>query len=58
MIKIVMVNFKFVMFVFKSYVYLKELEKILKLQYFDRVFVFFDFLGLLFNLFLYFILGV
>lgn len=31
MIKIVMVNFKFVMFIFKSYVYLKELEKILKL---------------------------
>ncbi|PUD89822.1 triose-phosphate isomerase, partial [Helicobacter pylori] len=58
MTKIAMANFKSAMPIFKSHAYLKELEKTLKPQHFDRVFVFPDFLGLLPNSFLHFTLGV
>ncbi|GAA9302069.1 hypothetical protein TH0274_06070 [Helicobacter pylori] len=57
MTKIAMANFKSAMPIFKSHAYLKELEKTLKPQHFDRVFVFPDFLGLLPNSFLHFTLG-
>lgn len=57
MTKIAMANFKSAMPIFKSHAYLKELEKTLKPQHFDRVFVFPDFLGLLPNAFLHFTLG-
>ncbi|EJB62466.1 triose-phosphate isomerase [Helicobacter pylori] len=57
MTKIAMANFKSAMPIFKSHAYLKELEKTLKSQHFDRVFVFPDFLGLLPNAFLHFTLG-
>ncbi|AFI05091.1 triosephosphate isomerase [Helicobacter cetorum MIT 99-5656] len=55
--KIAMANFKSAMPIFKSHAYLEELEKNLKPQHFDRVFVFPDFLGLLPNAFLHFTLG-
>ncbi|WRG33863.1 triose-phosphate isomerase [Helicobacter pylori] len=57
MTKIAMANFKSAMPIFKSHAYLKELEKTLKPQHFDTVFVFPDFLGLLPNAFLHFTLG-
>ncbi|WP_033758870.1 triose-phosphate isomerase [Helicobacter pylori] len=57
MTKIAMANFKSAMPIFKSHAYLKELEKTLKPQHCDKVFVFPDFLGLLPNAFLHFTLG-
>ncbi|WP_033781908.1 triose-phosphate isomerase [Helicobacter pylori] len=57
MTKIAMANFKSSMPIFKSHAYLKELEKTLKPQHCDKVFVFPDFLGLLPNAFLHFTLG-
>ncbi|WQV01234.1 triose-phosphate isomerase [Helicobacter pylori] len=57
MTKIAMANFKSSMSIFKSHAYLKELEKTLKPQHCDKVFVFPDFLGLLPNAFLHFTLG-